>query len=160
MSLNAWPSHKMELYDGWILRFSYFIRIVPTVWNSSAPPRFPGEKRYLYVSRRAVCVHHHSNIIYSNQNGCKIANNCTVCFYPLKQSLHSKSICSAVAHLDLIALPVKTFCQHLYISISKKIGGKAMTAVCNTIPKTCHYCHNNTSRNQYTPFKNEFIVFL
>nr|WP_294677196.1 GNAT family N-acetyltransferase [uncultured Blautia sp.] len=24
MSLNAWPSHKMELYDGWILRFSYF----------------------------------------------------------------------------------------------------------------------------------------
>mgnify|MGYP000568004645 CR=1 FL=1 len=25
MSLNAWPSHKMELYDGWILRFSYFL---------------------------------------------------------------------------------------------------------------------------------------
>ena len=24
MSLNAWPSHKMELYEGWILRFSYF----------------------------------------------------------------------------------------------------------------------------------------
>ena len=24
MSLNAWPSHTMELYDGWILRFSYF----------------------------------------------------------------------------------------------------------------------------------------
>lgn len=24
MSLNAWPSHKVELYDGWILRFSYF----------------------------------------------------------------------------------------------------------------------------------------
>ena len=28
MSLNAWPSHKMELYDGWILRFSY-LRSVP-----------------------------------------------------------------------------------------------------------------------------------
>ena len=24
MSLNAWPSHQMELYDGWIIRFSYF----------------------------------------------------------------------------------------------------------------------------------------
>ena len=24
LSLNAWPSHKMELYDGWILRFSHF----------------------------------------------------------------------------------------------------------------------------------------
>lgn len=24
MSLNAWPSHQMELYDGWILRYSHF----------------------------------------------------------------------------------------------------------------------------------------
>lgn len=24
MSLNAWPSYKMELYDGWILRYSHF----------------------------------------------------------------------------------------------------------------------------------------
>ena len=24
LSLNAWPSHQIELYDGWILRFSYF----------------------------------------------------------------------------------------------------------------------------------------
>ncbi len=24
LSLNAWPSHQMELYDGWIIRFSYF----------------------------------------------------------------------------------------------------------------------------------------
>lgn len=24
LSLNAWPSHQMELYDGWILRFSHF----------------------------------------------------------------------------------------------------------------------------------------
>ena len=23
LSLNAWPSHQMQLYDGWILRFSY-----------------------------------------------------------------------------------------------------------------------------------------
>ena len=29
MSLNAWPSHKMELYDGWILRFSYLLYKVP-----------------------------------------------------------------------------------------------------------------------------------
>lgn len=24
LSLNAWPSHQMEVFDGWILRFSYF----------------------------------------------------------------------------------------------------------------------------------------
>ena len=31
--------------------FLISIRTGPTVWNSSAPPRFPGEKRYLSVSR-------------------------------------------------------------------------------------------------------------
>ena len=25
ISLNAWPSHKMELYDGWLIHFSYII---------------------------------------------------------------------------------------------------------------------------------------
>lgn len=24
LSLNAWPSHQIEVYDGWLLRFSYF----------------------------------------------------------------------------------------------------------------------------------------
>ena len=24
LSLNAWPSYQMQVYDGWILRFSYF----------------------------------------------------------------------------------------------------------------------------------------
>ncbi|MBQ0058610.1 MAG: GNAT family N-acetyltransferase [Lachnospiraceae bacterium] len=24
LSLNAWPSHQMQMYDGWILRFSYY----------------------------------------------------------------------------------------------------------------------------------------
>ena len=24
LSLNAWPSHQMQIYDSWILRFSYF----------------------------------------------------------------------------------------------------------------------------------------
>ena len=24
LSLNAWPSHQMQVYDGWILRFSYY----------------------------------------------------------------------------------------------------------------------------------------
>ena len=24
LSLNAWPSYQMQIYDGWILRFSYF----------------------------------------------------------------------------------------------------------------------------------------
>lgn len=43
ISLNAWPSHKMELYDGWILRFSYFYthrtNSVEQFGNSTLPLR-------------------------------------------------------------------------------------------------------------------------
>ena len=24
LSLNAWPSHQLQVYDGWLLRFSHF----------------------------------------------------------------------------------------------------------------------------------------
>lgn len=41
ISLNAWPSHKIELYDGWLLRFShnytYRTNSVEQVGHSSIP---------------------------------------------------------------------------------------------------------------------------
>ncbi|MDO4614598.1 MAG: GNAT family N-acetyltransferase [Lachnospiraceae bacterium] len=41
LSLNAWPSHQMQLYDGWILRFSYFYthrtNCVEQIGTSSLP---------------------------------------------------------------------------------------------------------------------------
>ncbi len=43
LSLNAWPSHQMQLYDGWILRFSYFYthrtNCVETIGPSELPLR-------------------------------------------------------------------------------------------------------------------------
>lgn len=43
LSLNAWPSHQMQLYDGWILRFSYFYthrtNCVDQIGSSSIPIR-------------------------------------------------------------------------------------------------------------------------
>lgn len=41
LSLNAWPSHQMQLYDGWILRFSYFYthrtNCIEQIGSSSIP---------------------------------------------------------------------------------------------------------------------------
>lgn len=41
LSLNAWPSHQIELYDGWLLRFSYFYthrtNSVEQIGSSSIP---------------------------------------------------------------------------------------------------------------------------
>ena len=48
LSLNAWPSHQMQLYDGWILRFSYFYthrtNSVEQIGDSSLP--IPEKVRY------------------------------------------------------------------------------------------------------------------
>ena len=51
MSLNAWPSHKMELYDGWILRFSGFYTHRTNSVEQFAPSVLPGERRSHTVSR-------------------------------------------------------------------------------------------------------------
>lgn len=41
LSLNAWPSHQMQIYDGWILRFSYFYthrtNCIEQIGSSSIP---------------------------------------------------------------------------------------------------------------------------
>ena len=47
MSLNAWPSHKMELYDGWILRFSYFYTHRTNSVEQFGTSTLPGGKRFL-----------------------------------------------------------------------------------------------------------------
>ena len=47
MSLNAWPSHKMELYDGWILRFSYFYTHRTNSVEQLEIPLSHGEKKSL-----------------------------------------------------------------------------------------------------------------
>ena len=41
LSLNAWPSHQIQIYDGWLLRFSYFYthrtNCVEQIGSSSIP---------------------------------------------------------------------------------------------------------------------------
>ena len=45
LSLNAWPSHQIELYDGWILRFSYFYTHRTNSVEQIGPSTIPVEEK-------------------------------------------------------------------------------------------------------------------
>lgn len=45
LSFNAWPSHKTELYDGWILRYSHNYTHRTNCVNLIAPSRIPLEEK-------------------------------------------------------------------------------------------------------------------
>ena len=45
LSLNAWPSHQIQYYDGWLLRFSYFYTHRTNCVEQAGPSTLPlGEK--------------------------------------------------------------------------------------------------------------------
>ncbi|MEI3246109.1 MAG: hypothetical protein V8S26_08340 [Lachnospiraceae bacterium] len=45
LSLNAWPSHQMQIYDSWILRFSYFYTHRTNSVEQLGPSTIPLDKR-------------------------------------------------------------------------------------------------------------------
>ena len=48
LSLNAWPSHQMQLYDGWILRFSHFYTHRTNCVEQFGPSQIPQEEKIRY----------------------------------------------------------------------------------------------------------------
>lgn len=44
-SLNAWPSHQIQLYDGWLLRFSYFYTHRTNSVEQIGPSSIPIEEK-------------------------------------------------------------------------------------------------------------------
>lgn len=48
LSLNAWPSHQIELYDGWILRFSYFYTHRTNSVEQIGPSALPLHEKIAY----------------------------------------------------------------------------------------------------------------
>ena len=48
LSLNAWPSHQIELYDGWILRFSYFYTHRTNSVEQIGPSSLPLQEKIAY----------------------------------------------------------------------------------------------------------------
>lgn len=51
LSLNAWPSHQIELYDGWILRFSYFYTHRTNSVEQLAPSTIPRFEKISYCEQ-------------------------------------------------------------------------------------------------------------
>lgn len=50
-SLNAWPSHQMQLYDGWILRFSHFYTHRTNCVEQIGTSQIPVEEKIPYCER-------------------------------------------------------------------------------------------------------------
>lgn len=48
LSLNAWPSHQMQIYDGWILRFSYFYTHRTNCIEQIGPSSIPLGDKFAY----------------------------------------------------------------------------------------------------------------
>lgn len=48
LSLNAWPSHQIQFYDGWILRFSYFYTHRTNSVEQIGPSNLPWEEKITY----------------------------------------------------------------------------------------------------------------
>lgn len=55
LSLNAWPSHQIELYDGWILRFSYFYTHRTNSVEQIGPSTIPVEEKVQYCDFDEAC---------------------------------------------------------------------------------------------------------
>ena len=51
LSLNAWPSHQMQLYDGWILRFSHFYTHRTNCVEQIGVSHIPVEEKISYCER-------------------------------------------------------------------------------------------------------------
>ena len=51
LSLNAWPSHQMQLYDGWILRFSHYYTHRTNCVEQIGVSQIPAEEKIPYCER-------------------------------------------------------------------------------------------------------------
>lgn len=57
ISLNAWPAHKMELYDGWLLRFSHNYTHRTNCVNPVAPSTLPLEEKVTFCEQEYRKMH-------------------------------------------------------------------------------------------------------
>ncbi|MDO4622646.1 MAG: GNAT family N-acetyltransferase [Eubacteriales bacterium] len=49
LSLNAWPSHQIQIYDGWLLRFSYFYTHRTNSVEQIGPSMIPLDEKIAFV---------------------------------------------------------------------------------------------------------------
>ena len=51
LSLNAWPSHQIQIYDGWLLRFSYFYTHRTNCIEQIGPSSIPLDDKFDVLRR-------------------------------------------------------------------------------------------------------------
>ena len=59
ISLNAWPSHKIELYDGWLIRFSHnYISYRTNSVEQVGDSLIPIEEKIAYCEAQSTAITH------------------------------------------------------------------------------------------------------
>ena len=62
ISLNAWPSHKIELYDGWLIRFSHNYTHRTNSVQQVGASSIPVEEKVAYCE--AMYANYHTPAIF------------------------------------------------------------------------------------------------
>lgn len=134
ISLNAWPSHKVELYDGWLIRFSYNYTHRTNCVNLVAPSTLPLEEKIAFCEQEYRNVH--TPAIF------KIGPFETDGFDALLEE-HAYEIQHTT---DVLTMPLTRFCPYLpigaeYESYQRNSGlpsfvtypGNVLVQLCDTI---------------------------
>ena len=62
ISLNAWPSHKIELYDGWLIRFSHNYTHRTNSVTQVGASQIPIDEKIRYCE--SVYANYHTPVIF------------------------------------------------------------------------------------------------
>lgn len=148
LSLNAWPSHQMQLYDGWILRFSYFYTHRTNCVEQIGPSSLPFEEKIRYCEE--IYRYWNTPCIF------KITPLLPAAFDPMLEELGYQT-----EHItEVKSMNLDDFCcrpTQISVDIKEKISPQWLEALF-TLKNTTNLTHRLIVPTMYAAIPKETIV--